>query len=512
MTLLGKTEPRLFTPPLRPLDETTSFGFEVIEFAREVLGVRLHPWQEWLMIHSLELEEGSFTYDPAPVLRYRTVVVEVARQNGKSFMLAVRMLWRMYLWEREGVAPPLVLGTAHKLSLSEELLDQTHHMIKRSPELADTVAKRSNVNGLKFIELDNGARYKCEAASDDGGRGLTVTDLGFDELRQQRDWNAWAAMSNTTNAVESAQTIAVSNAGEAKSEVLRSFRAQGLAAIDVFNSGSRPDDVSLGWFEWSAPDDADIYDREGWAQANPSLGYPHGPTERTLASLAAMVGLPGVGLPEHKFRTENLCQWVDVAVEGPFQEADLTACKDAESFIADESPVVIAVDTSADRSMSYAAVAGYRPDGIPHVEVIDQRAYTEWIPKYLSESLAFTPNAVVVQGKGAPISSVIDFIEAEGVEVTRCQASDLPAACGQFADRVIQHSVRWGDQPVLENALAVAAQKRYGDVWSWDRDKSPADIAPLCAVTFALWGLYNVKENVSNETAYGEDYGDWWNE
>ena len=44
-TRFGSTEPRICTPPLRPLTPETSLGFEVVEFADEVLGVELLPWQ-----------------------------------------------------------------------------------------------------------------------------------------------------------------------------------------------------------------------------------------------------------------------------------------------------------------------------------------------------------------------------------------------------------------------------------------------------------------------------------
>ncbi len=46
--LIGCTEPRLFTPPLRPLTRATTRGFEVIEFAT-LTGKPLLPWQEWLV-------------------------------------------------------------------------------------------------------------------------------------------------------------------------------------------------------------------------------------------------------------------------------------------------------------------------------------------------------------------------------------------------------------------------------------------------------------------------------
>lgn len=182
--LKGRAVPRLWTRPLRELTPLTTFGFEAIQFAERDLGLNLHPWQKWFLLHSLELEPGHETGDPLPMLRYKTVVLLVSRQNGKSFVLSARLLWRMFMWDK-GVKPPLILSTAHKLSLAEEILDDAHRTVSLS-EMHDRIAQRSNTNGNKFFRLDNGARWKCEAASDDGGRGLSVTDLAFDELRQQK--------------------------------------------------------------------------------------------------------------------------------------------------------------------------------------------------------------------------------------------------------------------------------------------------------------------------------------
>lgn len=84
--MLGSRTPRVWTPPLRELkpdvldddgniiEPATSLGFDVIEWARESLKVDLLPWQEWLLIHALELL-------PNGRLRFRTVLVLVARQN-----------------------------------------------------------------------------------------------------------------------------------------------------------------------------------------------------------------------------------------------------------------------------------------------------------------------------------------------------------------------------------------------------------------------------------------------
>ena len=49
----GRTEPRLWTKPLRELTPATSLGFEVIDYARQILHIELYPWQQWLLIHAL---------------------------------------------------------------------------------------------------------------------------------------------------------------------------------------------------------------------------------------------------------------------------------------------------------------------------------------------------------------------------------------------------------------------------------------------------------------------------
>ena len=77
--ILGRTEPRLWTPPLVELTPETSYGFDVIGFASMVLEEPLDPWQEWAAIHG-----GELLPDGRP--RFRTLLILVARQQGKSHL------------------------------------------------------------------------------------------------------------------------------------------------------------------------------------------------------------------------------------------------------------------------------------------------------------------------------------------------------------------------------------------------------------------------------------------
>jgi hypothetical protein len=81
MVLVGRTEPRIYTPPLygRTLDETSSRGFAFIRWCEDVLGIDLQPFQRWLAIHALEVMP-----DAPDRYRWSTVVALMGRQISSA--------------------------------------------------------------------------------------------------------------------------------------------------------------------------------------------------------------------------------------------------------------------------------------------------------------------------------------------------------------------------------------------------------------------------------------------
>ena len=100
----GNEQPRIFTPPLRQLTPDTSLGYEIIDFAEQILEIALIPWQKWLLIHAFEVVDLP---NEDWRLRFRNVQVLVARQNGKTTLGCVIALYFLYQLE-----VGLVLGTA----------------------------------------------------------------------------------------------------------------------------------------------------------------------------------------------------------------------------------------------------------------------------------------------------------------------------------------------------------------------------------------------------------------
>ncbi|HET8765800.1 MAG TPA: terminase large subunit [Pedococcus sp.] len=493
---LGCEEPRVFTPPLRKLTPKTSLGFAVVQFADEVVGIDLFPWQKWLLIHALELlPDGSF--------RFRNVVVLVARQNGKSTLSQVLSLFFLYV-----LGTALVIGTAQDLDVAEEIWQGAVDIVEETPELDSLKERVVKVNGKKSLELKSGERYKVKAANRRAGRGLSGDLILLDELREHQSWDAWGAITKTTMARPNAQVWALSNAGDATSVVLRYLRKMAHAELgdpDGINGNDDPasllvndddlepdeleveDDGSLGLFEWSAPPGCSVLDRDGWAQANPSLGYSI--TERTIASAARTD-------PEWVFRTEVLCQWSDGSLEGPFPPGSWEAGQDAESRRAPDAEVVACVDVSHDRGMAHIAIAARREDGKIHTEVVASRAGVEWVKPWLTDE-AFPHRAkwrITGQTNGAPVSSLLPDLEAAGLPVEPWQGPDLARWSGAFYDLVRglgedgsnTPGVYHRPQPVLDVPASTAVTKPLGDGWVWDRRHSPTDIAPLVACTGAV--------------------------
>lgn len=485
----GNEVPRIFTPPLRDLTPETSLGFEAIEFAESVVGIKLNPWQKWFLVHALELNtEGNF--------RYRTILLLVGRQNGKTTVIQLMILWRLYIDRAR-----LVIGTAQNLDLAKETWQATVDVAQEIPELAEEVKKVSHANGQIQLKLTSGGRYKIQAANRKGGRSLSSDMNLLDELREHSTWDAWGAISKTTMARVNGQNVCVSNAGDRSSVVLAHLRKIAHAPLGdpdglYKEDETKPEgDPSLGIFEWSAAPGCDIFDEQAWAAANPSMGYTN---SRDAIAAAATSD------PEDIFRTEVLCQWVEYAAHSPFADGVWEAGIDPESHIPADNRFVFCVDVSHDRSKAHIAVAGFRQDGNIHIEVVASRDGTAWVTQWLAKR-ADHPLliGVVVQSNGAPVSSLLGDLQELECEVIEWSGSELGRGTGAFYDLVaagpsarvasVQEQrprfLTHRQQPVLDVAAAVAVKKRMGDAFVWDRQASPADIAPLVACTGAVWAL-----------------------
>ena len=504
--LLGSTTPRLWTPPLAvgppgpcgcgcALTPATSLGFSAVDFTQDPIGIQPLPWQRFLLIHALELVGGRF--------RFRTVLILVARQNGKTTIVEVKNLWKLFV-----LGVPLVIGTAQTLDIAEESWDKAVEIIEGTPDLAAELVTVNKVNGKKFLKLKSGGRWKVAAASR-RARGLAGDDINLDELREHQTWKAWGAVTKTTMARSNAQIFGFSNAGDNASVVLNDLQAKGRAAA----AAPAAADPSLGLFEWSAPDDTkctcrrleeqphkpdcQLLDRRLWAMANPSLGHPGGVSEGALASAAATD-------PNEIFLTECLCVRVPDLAGRAINPAAWKDLGDPESRR--DGDVALAVDISLDRDWAAIGLYGHRTDGIGHAQLVYYGPVQGLVGKLVEFRDALDPVAVgLARGTYASLKedlARVGFVRPEDRPAVKVDEGedrhppqrgdlivlsgvDMAAACGQIIDAVRQATVRHVPSEQLTADVGVGRTRKIGDTIAWAQG-----VTGLVTVTEARWTFY----------------------
>ena len=478
--MMGKTEPRIFTRPLRELTPDTSLGFACIEYATEVLHKNLYPWQKWELIHALEII-GSL--ETGWRFRFRTILILISRQNGKTVLSEVIASFFLNV-----LCVDSIFGTSLSLDKAEEVWEAVVQDQETIPELSVELQRVGRTNGSKKLVLTGLRQYKVGAPTRRAGRGDSNDLVMLDELREHRDWEAWAAAVASTVAKPNGIVICFSNAGDPDSVVLRQLRDTAIADINGTSAasdfGGDVDASTLGLFEWSAEDGAATDDIEQLAQANPALGYGY-LTERALMSNRQT-------FPESKFRSECMCQQVETILPSPFPDGSWAAGLDMQSSIAPESDLFYGLDLSADRRWASIGVCGMRPDGNYHIELVARRIGTAWVEDWFRARAYKTPMRLAFQSRGAPVSGLAEQICAlHGVERMAIEGSDLTSGWGRFYDAIIgTGSIRVYhlQQPVLDlPAKTMQMRNIGGGIELPDRSKSPDDIAPLfaCFVAFA---------------------------
>ncbi|PXY17354.1 terminase [Prauserella flavalba] len=460
--IVGRTVPRLWTPPLRELTPDTSYGFEVCDFARDVLGHPLDPWQEWVVIHA-----GELLPDGRP--RFRKVLVLVSRQNGKTELLVVLTLYWMYV-ERV----PMVLGTSTKVDYAKESWLKAVNLARRVPELAAEIPRKGGIreaNGETHLwraaptETGGGSRYKIAASNEEGGRSLTIDRLVLDELRQHHSYEAHDAAVPATNAVRDAQIWALSNAGSDKSIVLNDWRDSALQFIETGEGDPR-----LGLFEYSAPDGSSPLDLDALAQANPNLGHRIDP-DALLGDAKTAMEKGGDKLAG--FKTENMCMRVP-RLDPAIDAAGWAAGNKPGTLAALRSRVALCLDVAPDSQHVTLAAAAVLPSGRVRVEVVAAWTDTVALRRELPDLVATVRPQVFGWLPNGPAAAVAaDLAERKGwppraVKVEEIR-KDVPAVCMGFADLVKNEYVLHSDDPLL-NAQAEAAEKLVqGDAWRFTR-------------------------------------------
>ena len=486
----GLAEPRIWTRPLRELTPETTYGYDVIEFARDTLGRPLDPWQEWLVIHAGELLE-----DGRP--RFNRVIVLVARQNGKTELLVILALFWLFI---DGVR--LVLGTSTNLDYARESWEKAVDLAEENgvlkvdlhPDRSGGVRRSNGEQTLKTRRWDDlgwYSRYKIAASNRKGGRSLTIDRLVLDELREHDTWEAWNAAVPATNAVRNAQVWGISNQGDDKAVVLNSLRDSALAVLEGKQGNPR-----LGLFEWSAEDGSKPTDPGALMQANPNLGYRLDP-ESVLGD--AMRAEENGGEELAGFLTEILCMKVpklDPAIDG----GAWARCLKIGTMEHLRSRTVLCLDVSMDSLHASLVACAQLPSGPYRLEVVEawqgqgcvdqlRKALPALVGRIRPAKIGWFPNgpaatlaADLMERKGATRA---EMWPPPGVTIEEIR-SETTAVCMGLAEQILSEAIVHSDDPMLNAHVTSAEKLRQGDAWRFTR-KGAGHCDGAYAAAGAVW-------------------------
>lgn len=457
---------------MRELTPDTTVGFNQAAFSRKALKRPPLPWQEWLMIHA-----GELLPDGRP--RFRIIILEVARQNGKTEVIVILPAYWMFVDDS-----PLILGTSTKIEYARESWDKTRKLIRRATALkglydpdrwylrgaGDTSMwgyARDDEGELIKEKDSQGSRYKIAAANEEGGRSLTVHRGIADELRQHHDWLAWDAMEPAASYADS-QLWTASNAGDDRSVVLNTLRAE---ALDFILTGVG--NYRVGLFSWSAAEDADPEDPAAILQANPRVGYGGKTLEDLQMEAATAVRAGGEKLTG--FQTEKLC--IRVKVLNPaIDPGAWLRCRKPGTLDSARERLAACLDVSTDGAHVTLAVAALLPGGQVRGELAGAwdsiaRARAELpglLAKINPKRFGWFPS-----GPGAVMAA--DLNRPAGYDVARWKRvaepirGDTSAACMGFEEQVKSRMFMHSGDLLLDAHVAEAERLKRGDAWVFVR-------------------------------------------
>jgi len=463
-------QPRILSAPPR----VSTAGDEAVELAAAA-GLFLDPWEQFALRESLgERPDGKWSAFEVALI--------ATRQNGKGSIIEARELAGLFLFGER-----LILHSAHQFDTALEAFRRILSLIEDTPDLRRRVKKVSGSHGSEGIELFSGQRLRFRARTKGGGRGFTGDTLILDEAMYLSEASI-SALLPTMAARPNPQLWYVGSAVDQESH------PEGMTFTRVRNRGMRGD-VSLCLMEWSAPgtiDEHDPLDPELWAMANPGLGYrltgEHIALEqRSMSRRGFATERLGIGdwpSEEDAERTFDPVRWRAAAVDPLAPGSQLTG------------PIALAVECPPNKARASIGLAGFRADGHPQVELVDNREGIAWAVDRLVElDRSRRPCAIVID-PGGPAGVLINELEARGVKLLKTSTRDFIQACGAFHVGIHEPDpdgtpkTRHPNELLLNAAADAVKWRGVLDSRAFERRNLRADVSPVTAVAMALHGLY----------------------
>lgn len=489
---VGDWMPTRYTPSLSGTEDFPSEGDKALKFGEGHIRIpeagaspiRFDSWARWLVRHILERYPDDW-----PVvhlrgqLRFRQVVVSMGRQNGKSLLAVMLILYFLC----KHVRGPRVLGLASIDRQAKIVYNRTKYAIDNDRSLSSTL-HTTKTRGIS--RKDGTGEYLTLPADEDSAQGEPGTGIVYDELHLGLA-SLWDALTLAMRAKRNGIMVGITTAGDDASQLLLRLYAEGEAAI----AGK---DERFGFFCWEgASDELTV---ENVIAANPAVACGRIPLDTTMDDARRMWndqrrdehGLTGrqrvIRYTLNRFITGAADAWVNsVAWQAGAVE---------ELHHADEGPVVL----SAERTEAWEAVSivkttrvgdSYRTQLLASVLEPD--------PAHLEQALvnlaARYSHRTVFALPARTLGKVASNLKDKGYEVWRLGDTEVASADQTAAGIITRQVLQHPDDPLVRIQMARGRRRHLEQGWRLSRSLSTGDIDSVRATNVGLYVAANREQD-----------------
>ncbi|MFT3876199.1 MAG: terminase large subunit [Propioniciclava sp.] len=445
-------------------DPRAAHDLAEIRAVAAALGTPLMPWQALTArIASERRADGSW--------RYPIMVVTVPRQSGKTTVLRALMTHR-------AMTRPDWLGF-YSAQTGKDATARWKDLVKivNRNEVLRAYTKTREAAGspaLTFLRTDS--QISPFAPTSTSLHGYTPPFVALDEAfahTEDEGTDLLGAILPAQSTLIDRQLWLISTKGDASATWFQGWIDSGRAATADPNA-------SIGYIEYCAPEDADLYDPAVWSTYHPALGHT-----MTADSLAEQ----SLHCPPGEWRRAygNLTSVTTEAV------LDLLVWDALAGIITpppDRRPIGLGYDVHHDRSHSAVWTSWLDDNGKAVLKVIASAPGMDWVADAVTATReTLGDRARLVAHDDGPVRQVTDQLIRDGRKVTTIGGRDFTTACSTILWRANTRQLIHDATPSLRNAWAAAAHRPLGEGWAFTRHLSagPIDdlIAALCAIRAA---------------------------
>lgn len=430
------------------------------------MGRPYHAWQRFAADIALELDDNGR-------LRYRTVIVSVPRQCGKTVLDMGVGVTRCLLQPDAKVWYTAQTGQ----SARERWIKEAATPIQsRLPSLGHI---KRGAGDTRLVIPTTGSEFRPMPPSAEYLHGSQSDLVMVDEAWIHDDASGAALMQAVAPTFQSragtklgVQLWLSSTAGDANSTWWHDHLAEAIAG--------RPD---VAVIDFGIADDVDPDDVEAVIAAHP-LGFD--------PDIAEFIRNQSRSLPGGEFaRAYGNRRTASRELVIP---ADVWSAAQTMTPLPQDAPITFGAAIDMARSETVIAACGL-VDGVPYIEIVDRRPGTSWAADRLVDLVEKHNAPPPVIDPVGPSGTLHDDLIGRGYDLPNFTVRDLTRACANFMDRITHTDANGDPDPRvgirpddgLDAAVAAAAIRNVGDAWAWKRDVT-GSIAALEAATLALHG------------------------